>query len=492
MSTVRFPTDFVWGAASSALQIEGGAAPTERGESIWDDFARRGGAIHNGENCAVACDHYNRMSEDVALMRRIGLRAYRFSISWPRVLPDGVIGSPSSGLDFYDRLVDELLAAQIEPWLTLYHWELPQALQRRGGWLNRDIADWFAQYTARVVARLSDRVSHWMTLNEPQVFISLGLGNGIHAPGLKLSMREQLLATHHALLAHGRAVQTIRASATRKPIIGWAPVCSVEYPASESEADVAAARRATLGISKPTTWNNTWYADPLFFGHYPDDGLKMFAGDAPRVLPGDMETIRQPLDFYGVNIYSGTPVQAEPDGAAKAVAWPSGHGRNALSWPVAPPALRWGPRFMHERYNVPIVVTENGMANLDWVDLDGRVRDPQRIDYTRRYLLELSRAVADGVPVAGYFHWSVMDNFEWAEGYKERFGLIHVDYATQQRTLKDSAYWYRGIIRSNGAALAQPPEVAMSDADEVVAAEITKIDPSPAHADVAARSRRTP
>lgn len=468
MRTVLFPQGFVWGAASSALQIEGASSPAERGESIWDTFCRREGSVHNGDNAAIACDHIARMPSDVALMKQIGLKAYRFSINWPRVMPDGVGAINTAGLDFYDRLVDELLAADIAPWLTLYHWELPQALFNRGGWLNRSIVSWFADYTDAVVRKLGDRVKHWMTLNEPQIFLWLGMSKGLHAPGLKLSTREVLLATHHALMAHGRAAQVVRAQTPVGTRIGWAPVGKVDYPATDTAADVAAARRMTFAIDKPDLWNNTWYADPVCLGHYPEDGLRAFGSDAPHIAPGDMELIKQPLDFYGLNIYAGTPTRATADGGAS-VPWPIGHARNALNWPIAPPSLRWGPRFIWERYKLPIVITENGMPNLDWVDLDGRVRDPQRIDYTRRYLFELAAAIDDGVPVQGYFHWSVMDNFEWAEGYKDRFGLVHVDYATQKRTLKDSAYWYRGVIRSNGQALTLAADAAMQLAEPTVA-----------------------
>lgn len=456
-----FPALFTWGAASSAFQIEGGATPDLRGSSIWDSFCRRDGAVRGGDTGETACDHFHRFAEDVQLMQRIGLRAYRFSIAWPRVLPTGRGAVNDTGLAFYDRLVDELLAANVEPWVTLYHWDLPEALQQRGGWQNREIAEWFAEYAGAVAARLSDRVRHWITLNEPQIFIGLGLGQGIHAPGLKLSIRDQLLATHHALLAHGLAAQRIRGAAKQPVLVGWAPAVRVDYPVSDTTADIDAARTATLAVAKPDMWNTAWFAEPMHMGRYPEDGLRCFGEDAPRVHRGDMDVICQPVDFLGLNIYSGTPTAADAQGEPTAVNHPVGGGRSALNWPVAPPSLRWGPRFLWERYRTPIVITENGMSNLDWVDLDGRVRDPQRIDYTRRYLLELEQAIADGVDVRGYFHWSLMDNFEWAEGYKDRFGLVHVDYATQRRTMKDSAHWYRHVIESNGAALRSPVDLVL-------------------------------
>lgn len=445
-----FREGFVFGAGSSSYQIEGAVAQDGRTDSIWDTLCRRQGAIHNGETGATACDHYNRVSEDVSLMSRIGLQAYRFSVAWPRVIPNGTGKVNEKGLAFYDRLVDELLEARIVPWVTLYHWDLPQVLFDQGGWLNPDISNWFAEYTRVVVDRLSDRVKHWITINEPQIFIGLGYRDGKHAPGLKLSMREQLVAGHNALLAHGRSVMAIRERCKQPVQVGWAPVGRVDYPTVETPAEIDAAKKASFGIKEKGFWNNTWFGDPVCLGHYPEDGVKLYGADMPPIKAGDMETIHQKIDFYGVNIYSGGPVKMNDKGVAEAVAWPAGVPSTTMRWPVAPKALYWGPRFLHERYNLPVVITENGMANPDWVASDGRVHDPQRIDYTRSYLLELARAGQDGVDVAGYFHWAIMDNFEWAEGFKERFGLIHVDFVTQKRTLKDSAYWYAEVIRTNG------------------------------------------
>lgn len=456
MRNELFGQDFVWGAASSSFQVEGGAAADLRGQSIWDEFCTVPAAIRDGSNGQVACDHYNRYREDVRLMHGLGLRAYRLSISWPRVLPNGTGRPNETGLDFYDRLIDALLAHQITPWVTLYHWDLPTALDRRGGWGTREIVDWFAEYTDLVAHRLGDRVQHWFTLNEPQIFLGLGLGDGIHAPGRKLPLADRLQAAHHALLAHGRSVQVLRARAPRGCKIGWAPAVRVEYPATDGAADIEAARQTMMSVRSRDLWNNTWFGDPICLGRYPEDGLKIYGADAPQVQPGDMDLIRQPIDFFGANIYSGSPTRAEPDGVPVVMGHPHGHARNALSWPVAPPTLRWGTRFLWERYHLPVYITENGMSNLDWVDLDGQVRDPQRIDYMRRHLLELRRAIGEGVDVRGYFHWSIMDNFEWAEGYKERFGLVFVDFLTQHRTLKSSARWYQTVIATNGAALEWP------------------------------------
>jgi len=451
---MSFPEGFVWGASAASYQVEGAASEDGKGPSVWDMMCRKEGAIWNGQSGEVACDHYHRYKEDVALMKEIGLRAYRLSISWPRVIPAGAGSVNLRGLEFYDRLVDELLAAGITPYVTVFHWDYPLELYYRGGWLNPESPDWFAEYTKVVVDRLSDRVTHWMTLNEPQCFVGLGHRDGVHAPGDKLAFREILRLAHHALLAHGRAVEVIRSCSKGEARVGYAPVGVVKIPASEDPQDIEAARAATFSITEPKDyWNNTWWMDPVILGRYPEDGLESFADDLPDIKADDVETMCQPLDFLGVNIYQGQKVRAGEGGRAEPVGLPTGYDITAFRWPVTPEALRWGPRFLFERYGLPIVITENGMSNVDWVSLDGRVHDPQRIDFTRRYLLQLAKAVEDGVDVRGYFHWSIMDNFEWAEGYRQRFGIIHVDYPTQKRTPKDSAYWYKEVIASNGANL---------------------------------------
>lgn len=470
-----FPPDFVWGAAAAAYQVEGAAFEDGKGPSVWDMFTHRPGAVWQGQETHwfpggsrpsspegastlpqtgdIACDHYHRYPEDVRLMALIGLRAYRLSISWPRVLPGGIGAVNPAGLDFYDRLVDTLLAAGVQPWVTLFHWDFPYALYCRGGWLNPDSPAWFAEYASLLVRRLGDRVRHWITLNEPQVFVVLGHAEGRHAPGDKLGWPEVLRTAHHALLAHGRAVQAIRAATPASCEIGFSTAARVRYPATGSPADTAAARRATFENPGRDLWSNTWFSDPIFFKQYPADALAQFGGDMPEIGPEDMDLIGQPVDFYGVNIYTGIPVRANATGAAEVVPFPAGHPRTAFHWPVTPEALYWGARFLWDHYKKPIVITENGMSNVDWVSSDGKVHDPQRIDYTGRYLETLRRAIGDGVDARGYFHWSLMDNFEWAEGFKERFGLVYVDYSTQRRILKDSAYWYRDVIATNGANL---------------------------------------
>ncbi len=450
---MTFPKNFVWGAATASYQVEGAAREDGKGLSVWDTFCRKGGTIWNDQTGDIASDHYHRYQGDVELMRTMGLKAYRFSIGWPRVLPEGVGALSSSGLDFYDRLVDALLQAGITPYVTLFHWDYPYALYQRGGWLNPDSPEWFTEYTRVIVDRLSDRVQNWMTLNEPQCFIGYGHHEGRHAPGDRWGLAQVLQAAHNALLAHGKAVQVIRARAKSAPFIGYAPASTPIIPATESATDLDAARYAQFAITQKNVFNSSWFADPIFLGQYPEDGLAMFGQDAPSIGANDMATIAQPLDFYGVNIYQGRIVRASPEGAPETVPFPVGHPLTAFRWYVTPSAMYWGPRWFWERYRKPIIITENGISNVDWVSMDGAVHDPQRIDFTRRYLLELERAVNDGVDVRGYFHWTLIDNFEWAEGVKERFGLVYVDYQTQQRILKDSAHWYRDVIATNGACL---------------------------------------
>lgn len=449
---MSFPKDFVWGAATASYQIEGGAYEDGKGLSVWDMMCRQPGKVWEGNTGDVACDHYHRYQEDARLMGEIGLKGYRLSISWPRVLPEGVGATNPKGLAFYDRLIDALLENDVQPWVTLFHWDYPYALYLRGGWLNPDSSDWFAEYTRVVIDKLSDRVCNWMTLNEPQVFISAGHQDGRHAPGLQLGFSDVLLAAHNSLLAHGKAVQVIRARAKTKPTVGIAPVGTTIIPATDNPEDIEAARKRMFSVREKNCWNNTWFADPMVLGKYPEDGMKLFESEMPAVADGDMQTIYQPLDFYGVNIYRGEVIHSA-SGDSESVRGPDGPALTTMEWRVTPEALYWGPRFLFERYKLPIVITENGMANCDWVHRDGKVHDPQRIDFIARYLSELKRAIDDGVVAKGYFLWTLMDNFEWAHGYKQRFGIIHVDYTTGKRTLKDSAYWYKDVIASNGDIL---------------------------------------
>ncbi len=459
MEAMDFPENFTWGVAAAAYQIEGAATEDGKGPSVWDEFCKVPGKVLDGHSGEIACDHYHRYPSDVALMKELGVRHYRLSVSWPRVIPAGTGSVNRAGLDFYDRLVDSLLEAGITPWVTLFHWDYPLELFRRGGWLERASVGWFADYVKVVVERLSDRVSHWITLNEPQCFLGFGHATGTNAPGLRLSHAECLRAGHHVLLAHGRAVQILREHAKSPPIIGWAPVGVVSVPEDpENAADIEAARRSMASVSggdassmgmPPNLWSNTWWGDPVVFGSYPEDGIRA-AGDAmPRIEAGDMAIISQPVDFYGANIYSGTRYRASASGEPVRLPHPPHTPLSAFKWPVVPESLRWGPRFLHERYQLPVIVTENGVSLADWISLDGRVHDPLRIDFLHRYLTQLGLAIGDGADVRGYFHWSILDNFEWAEGYKQRFGLVHVDYETQRRTPKDSAFWLREVMTTH-------------------------------------------
>lgn len=447
---MAFNKDFVWGAATAAYQIEGAAFEDGKGLSIWDVYSRQPGKVHEGHTGDIACDHYHRYKEDVNIMKEIGIKAYRFSIAWSRILPNGIGEVNEKGLAFYSDLIDTLIEAGITPYITLYHWDLPYELYKKGGWMNRDIVDWFGEYTRVVVERYSDRVRHWITINEPQCFIGLGYQQGRHAPFLTLPTRDVLQAAHNTLMAHGQAVKVIRKEAKTKPSIGFAPVGNVSYPInSQDDKLVEATRKEMFRSDSGSVMNAAWWADPIFLGKYPEDGVNTFGEDMPNIYEGDMELIAQPLDFYGINIYSGSPCDFDEQGKLFHTGFPVAHPTTAMGWHVAKEALYWGVRYVYERYHVPVLVTENGMANTDWVMEDGCVHDAQRIDFLSQYIGALEKATDDGVAVDGYFQWSLMDNYEWAFGYDKRFGMVHVDYATQKRTLKDSAYWYRDFIKAH-------------------------------------------
>jgi beta-glucosidase len=474
---MAFPSNFTWGASTASYQIEGGADQDGRGLSVWDVYSRTPGNTWQGHTGDVACDFYNRWRQDIPLMTQIGIKAFRMSIAWTRILPEGTGTINQKGLDFYDQLVDGLLASGIEPYVTLFHWDYPQELYLKGGWLNRDTVRWFEDYTKIVVDRLGDRVSRWMTLNEPQVFCKMGHSDGVHAPGRSLRFPDVLLCIHHALMSHGAATQVIRARAKKAPLVGWAPVCVTKVPASNAPADIEAARIATWDVLPGDPWNNAWYYDPVIFGKYPEQGLKAYGADVPKIHAGDMELMKQPLDWVGVNIYNAVPVQAKASPTRqRGIDFPKqrdthylegdrwisadravGHPLTFYRWTIEADSLYWGPKFVAERYKLPVFITENGMSEHDWICMDGKVHDSYRIDFTRRYLLQVKRLVDEGVDLRGYFHWSLFDNYEWAEGYRERFGLIYVDYPTQRRVLKDSAHWYNKVIASNGQSLDDNP-----------------------------------
>ncbi len=461
-----FPADFLWGASTSAYQIEGAAREDGKDLSVWDEFVRQPGAILDGQTGDVACDFYHRYAEDIARMQTIGLRAFRFSVSWPRVIPEGVGDVNQKGLDFYSHLVDSLLAAKITPVLTVFHWDTPLALMQRGSWEARDMAGWFSDYAALLARTLSDRVQYWLTINEPRSFIGGGYVTGEQAPGEKLPRNEYMRAAHMTMLAHGRAVQAIRANAKKPVQISYACDVSPALPEANSAADISAAQAATFEspvdhFTAELWWReNAWWLDPVYTGQYPQDALTALGADAPEIRAGDMETIHQPLDFLATNIYGGNLVRAAANGKTQAVAFSAGFPLTAMGWEVTPDAMYWGPKWLHERYSLPLFITENGCSCRDWVSLDGQVHDPERIDFTTRYLQALARASQEGVALKGYLHWSLLDNFEWQDGYTQRFGMIFVDYPTQKRILKDSAQWYASIIKSNGASLLPSPAAA--------------------------------
>ncbi len=455
---MSFPDQFTWGVASAAYQVEGAAAEGGRGPSVWDEFSSTPGKVFDGHTGDIACDSYHRVEEDASLIAALGVRGYRLSLSWSRLIPDGLGEHNEQGFDYYDRLIDALLERGVNPWITLYHWDLPLSLHKKGGWLDPRSPDWFESYTEAVMDRFSDRVSHWFTLNEPAIFLGLGYNEGTHAPGLKLPRKDVLLATHHALLSHGRAVQTIRSRAKTPPVVGFAPVGNLHTPASDRPEDIEAARQATFTVPETGwTYNYSWYCDPVMLGRYPEQGLAFFGDDAPAFTDADLETMHQPLDMFGVNIYSAAVAKAGDDGTPEIVPGSRGYPMTMFRWSINPESLYWGPKFLSERYQLPVVITENGLASMDWVHADGKVHDPGRIDYLTRYLSQLRRACNDGVDVRGYFQWSIMDNFEWAEGYALRFGLVYLDYATLERIPKDSYHWYRELIASHGKLLPNEP-----------------------------------
>ncbi|HLJ66863.1 MAG TPA: GH1 family beta-glucosidase [Chloroflexota bacterium] len=444
VSDMRFPSDFVWGAATASYQIEGAAQEDGRGESIWDRFCRTPGKVWNGATGDVACDHYHRYRDDVALMRDLEIEVYRFSVAWPRILPQGRGAVNADGLDFYDRLVDELLENGIEPYPTLYHWDLPQALEDEGGWTNRDTVDAFAGYVETVVRRLGDRVTHWITHNEPKVVSWTGYGQGRHAPG-RTGDTNALAAAHHLLLSHGRATRAIR-SVRPDAQVGITVDIVPVYPASESDGDQEAAR---IRDGR----DNRWFLEPVLCGSYPADMVALLEPFLPAIVDGDMETIAAPIDFLGVNNYSRSIVRAGPEVRKPVSVRPEGGRFTNMDWEVYPDALYELLVRVHRDYHPRrLYVTENGAAFPDVRVHDGSVPDPERRDYLEQHLASCARAVADGVPLAGYFVWSLLDNFEWAHGYSQRFGIVYVDYPTQQRIPKESAYWYRDFIRQQAAA----------------------------------------
>jgi beta-glucosidase len=436
IDTSSFPTDFIWGAATASYQIEGAAQEDGRGESVWDRFCATPGKVRAGDTGTVACDFYNRYRDDVKLMRELGLDAFRFSIAWPRVLPSGRGAVNEKGLDFYDRLVDELLANEIEPFATLFHWDTPQTLEDAGGWPERATAEAFAEYAEVVAGRLGDRVRHWITHNEPWVHAWIGYAHGIHAPG-RTSETDAVAAAHHLLLSHGWAVDAIR-RAVSDAQVGITLNLAHVYPATDTPEDEAAAYRVDGE-------GNRWFLDPIFRGSYPADLLERNEIVAPFVQDGDFDAISAPLDFLGVNNYFRFVVSAGAEGP-RMVGNPEAQHTD-MGWEVYPDGLYRLLVGVARDYAPPaIYVTENGAAFGDTRVHDGRVHDPERTLYLETYIGAVGKAVAEGAPVKGYFVWSMLDNFEWAEGYSKRFGIVYIDYPTLERVPKDSFYWYRDLI----------------------------------------------
>jgi beta-glucosidase len=438
----QFPPDFVWGVATSAFQIEGAAAADGKGESIWDRFCRVPGVIADASNGDVACDHYHRLESDLDLIAGLGVDLYRFSISWPRVQPLGEGAWNEAGLAFYDRLVDGLLARGLAPHITLNHWDLPQALQDKGGWENRDTVQRFVEYAQGIQRRLGDRVAAITTHNEPWVVAILGNEQGTFAPGIK-SRRVAMQVSHHLLLSHGLAVRALRADGCKAPL-GIVLNMGHSMPATASAADMAKAKL-------DDAFGRRWYADPLFKGEYPREVIAALGADAPVVHAGDMEVIATPIDYLGVNYYSRAVSSASGHYDAKS----SGLPLTDMGWEIYPEGLTELLLTLHREYKLPdVYITENGGAFKDPVS-DGQVHDADRTDYLRAHIAAVGKALALGVPMVGYMVWSLLDNFEWSSGYAKRFGIVHVDYATQERTLKDSAHWYANFVRRNHARRVQ-------------------------------------
>ena len=438
-SSYQFPPDFTWGVAAASAQIEGAAFTDGKGVSIWDTFCRVPGKVLHGDTLDVACDHYHLYESDADLMKQLGWRNYRLSIAWPRVFPDGTGQINPAGLEFYDRLIDAFLAREITPWATLFHWDLPQKLEDENGWLNRATVDAFAVYADAVTKRLGDRVKNWFTLNEMPCFIGLGYEIGIHAPGRQETKQLVNQGYHHALLAHGRAVEIVRANVPDARV-GLVHNPPTPIPVIETAEHIEAAKINYERVNGPLMM-------PVFGGRYPD--WFMESPDAPRVQASDMETIAQPGDFFGLNLYAGYFVRAESP--MQALPFPAQFPQGDLPWiHITPQTLYWQIRLAREVFGVEsFYVTENGAAFDDELTDDGEVLDLDRREYLRNYLIGLQRACAEGFDVRGYFAWSALDNYEWAEGYAKRFGLIHVDFETQKRTPKLSAQWYSAVCQAN-------------------------------------------
>lgn len=444
-----FKKDFVWGAATASYQVEGAAFEDGKGRNIWDVITRKEGYMHQfGQNGDTACDSYHRYKEDVRIMAELGIKAYRFSISWARVMPDGTGKVNEAGLRYYVDLVDELIKNDITPYVTLYHWDMPYEIYLRGGWLNKEISKWFADYADVVTKALGDRVKNYFTINEPQCVIGAGYMNGDHAPALRVSAEEGLCAIHNTLLAHGAAYRIIKKNVPGARV-GYAPVGGVCHPAKNTPECIEAARRRMFLVGREPWWSNTAWTEPIINGRYPADMMEKFGHIMPKITDEEMDMIHTGLDFFAFNTYNSEA--ANEDGTTPLRK--PGFARTAMNWPVTEECLYWGAKFYYERYNLPIIISENGMSCHDWICRDGKVHDSYRIDYIERHLAALKRAADEGIDIDGYFLWSLLDNFEWREGYNERFGIVYVDFVTKERTIKDSGFVYSAIIKNNGENL---------------------------------------
>jgi len=449
---MSFRKDFAWGVATASQQIEGGYREGGKGLSIWDVFSHEPGRIRDGKNSDVACDHYHLFKEDVKLMRSLGIKAYRFSISWSRIFSEGVGKICEDGVRFYSELIDELIKNGIEPYITLFHWDYPYALYKKCGWLNDESVEWFRQYAEKIVELYSDRVTYFITFNEPQCFIGQGYLEAVHAPGVTLPYKDVFQMAHNVMKAHGAAVIAMRKAAKRPIKIGYAPTCSANYPATDSPEDIAAAKKSLFGcqeLSEYVMWNVSWWSDPVMLGKYPEDGLELYKDFLPEITDEDLKLMHQPIDFYAQNIYNGKEIKAGEKGEPVVVERPKDAPVTALGWPITPKCLYWAPIFFTERYGLPFYLSENGTSVNDFIAEDGGVHDNERIKFLSDYLAELERSADAGADIRGYFLWTFMDNFEWAQGYIPRFGLVYTDYETQKRIPKDSAYWYKKYIEEH-------------------------------------------
>jgi len=443
-----FPDGFLWGSATASYQVEGAVHEDGRGQSIWDTFSHTPGKTHNGDTGDVADDEYHRYKEDVAVMKALGLKTCRFSIAWPRIFPQGTGAPNPKGLDYYKRLLDALHEAGIEPYCTLYHWDLPQALEDKGGWQNRDTAKAFADYAGYTAGKLSDSISNFMTMNEMRTFVELGYGEGTHAPGLKLDPVKLAQLTHYVVPGHGLAVQSVRAATKPGTQVGIPDNVAVTTPVVETAEHIQAARKALRLI-------NAMYLTVLMEGKYPEEYLKRLGPAAPKFNPEELKIISSPLDFVGLNIYTPTYVRAADNAVGfDMVPNPGSYPHMYSDWlTIGPEALYWGPKLVADTWGVKaIYITENGCSSKDEIASDGHVYDTDRVMYLRNYLTQLQRATAEGVPVKGYFLWSLLDNYEWADGYEKRFGITYVDFKTQKRIPKLSSEFYRNTILHNTVA----------------------------------------